>query len=205
MEECIADIIARFWCDLIAYKEDFERVCFILIHYPYWLYIDNGLRKYHLQSIEEKDFCRLFISQCDFLSNHIHNFDKNWETFDKYRQRVPTCGGILMNNAKDQVILVSSYKYNNRGFPKGKINEKETEVECAVREVKEETGIDISKIINEKEYIFLEGIDEKYLKLFVVCGIDEGIKLETLTRYEIEELKYLVLIYSCLGFILLRT
>lgn len=33
-------------------------------------------------------------------------------------------------------------------FPRGKIDEQEDDTSCAVREVKEEVGVDVSKVIN---------------------------------------------------------
>ena len=57
-----------------------------------------------------------------------------------------SCGCIILNDKK-QVLLV----HHNKGhwdFPKGHIEEGETEVETAIREVKEETNIDVE--VNEK-------------------------------------------------------
>ena len=57
-----------------------------------------------------------------------------------------SCGCIVINDRK-QVLLV----HHNAGhwdFPKGHVEEGETEVQTAIREVKEETGIDVE--VNEK-------------------------------------------------------
>ena len=57
-----------------------------------------------------------------------------------------SCGCIVINE-KNQVLLV----HHNKGhwdFPKGHVEDGETEVQTATREVKEETGIDVK--INEK-------------------------------------------------------
>lgn len=57
-----------------------------------------------------------------------------------------SCGCIVLNN-KNQVLLI----HHNKGhwdFPKGHVEEGETEVQTAIREVKEETGIDVE--VNEK-------------------------------------------------------
>lgn len=39
------------------------------------------------------------------------------------------------------------------GFPKGKVNKNESEVHCAIREVREETSYDISPLVRETDYI----------------------------------------------------
>ena len=58
-----------------------------------------------------------------------------------------SCGCIIIND-KNEVLLI----HHNAGhwdFPKGHVEEGETEVETAIREVKEETNIDVE-------------VDEKY-------------------------------------------
>ena len=57
-----------------------------------------------------------------------------------------SCGCIILNENKE-VLLV----HHNKGhwdFPKGHVEEGETEVQTAIREVKEETNIDVE--VNEK-------------------------------------------------------
>ncbi len=52
-----------------------------------------------------------------------------------------SCGCIIIND-KDEVLLI----HHNAGhwdFPKGHVEEGETEIETATREVKEETNIDV--------------------------------------------------------------
>lgn len=57
-----------------------------------------------------------------------------------------SCGCIVIND-KNEVLLI----HHNAGhwdFPKGHVEEGETEVQTAIREVKEETNIDVE--VNEK-------------------------------------------------------
>lgn len=58
-------------------------------------------------------------------------------------------------------------------FPKGKADEGETDIECACREIGEEIGFNIKPHINEQHYIKIETIQGKFVKLFLVCDIDE--------------------------------
>ncbi len=46
-----------------------------------------------------------------------------------------------------QVLLILHSKGTHWGFPKGKANPKETPIESATRELKEETGLDILQIL----------------------------------------------------------
>ena len=59
-----------------------------------------------------------------------------------------SCGAIIFNENKVLVVKQTSGFY---GFPKGHVEIGETEKETAIREVKEETGLDI-KIISDKRY-----------------------------------------------------
>lgn len=59
-----------------------------------------------------------------------------------------SCGAIIFNEGKVLVVKQTSGFY---GFPKGHVETGETEKETAIREIKEETGLDI-KIISDKRY-----------------------------------------------------
>lgn len=59
-----------------------------------------------------------------------------------------SCGAIIFNEGKVLVVKQTSGFY---GFPKGHVEIGETEKETAIREIKEETGLDI-KIISDKRY-----------------------------------------------------
>ena len=63
-----------------------------------------------------------------------------------------SCGAIVYNN--EGKVLIVQHNAGHWDFPKGHVENNETEVETAVREVKEETNIDYSfliKPINPKE------------------------------------------------------
>ena len=53
---------------------------------------------------------------------------------------VRAAGGIVRRDGR--VLVVHRPKYDDWTFPKGKADEGETDEECALREVKEETGLD---------------------------------------------------------------
>jgi bis(5'-nucleosidyl)-tetraphosphatase len=60
-----------------------------------------------------------------------------------------SCGTIIIKDNK--VLLIKSLK-DEYGFPKGHMENEETEIETAIRETKEETNINV-KIINNKRYV----------------------------------------------------
>lgn len=58
--------------------------------------------------------------------------------------REKSCGAIIyrVNKGEIEYLLVQQKSYN-WGFPKGHVEKKETEEETALREIKEETGLDV--------------------------------------------------------------
>ena len=61
------------------------------------------------------------------------------------------CGCIIIENNK--VLLVYEKNRNFWGFPKGHMEKGENEIETALREVKEEVGLDVEIIDKERRYI----------------------------------------------------
>lgn len=57
-------------------------------------------------------------------------------------------------------------------FPKGKINQNETGQQGAIREVWEEIGFDITKLISENNFIEYNKNNKKK-KMYIVLGIEE--------------------------------
>ena len=63
-----------------------------------------------------------------------------FKKFNAYKQGVPTRGAIILDPGMEHCLLLRGYKSNGTwGFPKGKVNENESDLDCAVREVYEET------------------------------------------------------------------
>lgn len=67
-----------------------------------------------------------------------------------------SCGCVIIEN--DKVLLIKQIQ-GNWGFPKGHMEVGETEVETAIREVKEETNLDVE--INENKRYTLEYVTDR--------------------------------------------
>jgi 8-oxo-dGTP pyrophosphatase MutT (NUDIX family) len=65
-------------------------------------------------------------------------------------KKVKSCGCIIIENNK---VLLIQQKKGNWGFPKGHVEKNETEYETAIREVKEETNLDVKIEDVNKKYI----------------------------------------------------
>lgn len=67
----------------------------------------------------------------------------------------------------------------------------ESPTECAIREVKEEIGYDITPYLNENEFIEIETHYGRYQRLYMVTGIDEDISAFTPQTFgEIEAVQW---------------
>ena len=67
------------------------------------------------------------------------------------------CGCVIIDDEK--VLLIKQTK-GHWGLPKGHVEENETEIETAIREVKEETNYDV-EIISDKRFVERYVIDSK--------------------------------------------
>lgn len=99
------------------------------------------------------------------------NTTKKGETMETEK----ACGAIII---KDSKVLLIQQTDGNWGFPKGHVENEETEVETAIREVKEETNIDV-EIDKKHKYIInykLPNGNMKEVVFFMAKPINSDIK-----------------------------
>lgn len=101
-------------------------------------------------------------------------------------EKVRCCGAIII---KDGKVLLVHQNNDVWGFPKGHMEEGETEVETAIREVKEETNLDIELDENKKYELSYTTDCGKYktVVLFIAKPISNDIVKQD---NEIEEVRY---------------
>lgn len=96
----------------------------------------------------------------------------------------------MLNDAMDEVVLVKGWKKGaNWSFPRGKINKDEKDLDCAIREIYEETGFDIKEaglVKEEPEMKYIEvSMREQHMRLYVFRGVPMDTYFEPRTRKEI--------------------
>ncbi|KAJ3408901.1 mRNA-decapping enzyme subunit 2, partial [Chytridiales sp. JEL 0842] len=190
-EEVLDDLQSRFIINVPAEElSSVERICF-QIEQAHWFY-EDFVREEHpnLPSFSLKNFSALFFEHCPLLVQWAHDHEKAFQTFMEYKVRVPVCGAIMLNERLDKVLLVKGWKSSSGwGFPKGKINKEESESECAVREVLEETGFDTGSRIKENDYVE-RTMKEQRIRLYIITGVPESTVFTTQTRKEIGDIKW---------------
>ncbi|GAA6061514.1 hypothetical protein JCM10212_004504 [Sporobolomyces blumeae] len=210
LDHTLEDLSARFIVNLPAEElESMDRVCF-QIEQAHWYYEDfirpAALNPGLLPSYGLKAFSLLMFRSCPLLHDLLPNHGKIWNSFMAYKERVPVCGAIIISEHWDKVLLVKGWaKGSSWSFPRGKINKEEPEALCAVREVLEETGFDLSDYFHplqfEHGYVEDEGaeripyyvelvIKEQKIRLYFIPGVKETTKFETRTRKEISKIDW---------------
>lgn len=76
-------------------------------------------------------------------------------------------------------------------FPKGKANQNEDDVACAIREIKEEIDVDVTKYIRADQYISVQTMKAKTVKLFVIAIDEELINTKLKRVYEVQAAEWI--------------
>jgi len=160
---------------------------FFQIEEAHWFYDDFYRENCKtLPELKFKEFVEKIFAHCPLLAPYRSKVDAHTQSFYQYKTSVPVCGAIILNETLDKVLLVKGWSNKSSwSFPRGKINKDEPALQCAIREVFEETGFDISKHgANDKDFVEMV-LGEQRVKLFIVTGISEDTVFVPQTRKEI--------------------
>lgn len=94
---------------------------------------------------------------------------------------------------KHCLLVQSFFAKNSWSFPKGKVNENEDPVKCAIREVYEETGFDCGHLINPNDYVEGQTSNYQYTRLYIVKNVPIETKFCPRTRNEIKDCSWFVI------------
>ncbi|GJN76802.1 mRNA-decapping enzyme subunit 2 [Purpureocillium lilacinum] len=197
LEDWLDDLCVRFIINLP--QEDLSsvaRICF-QVEEAQWFY-EDFIRPLDptLPSMSLRTFCLRIFQHCPLLASFsVENHTKAFEEFLQYKTRVPVRGAIMLNHAMDSVVLVKGWKKGaNWSFPRGKINKDEDDLDCAVREVYEETGLDLREaglVPTEKKPKYIEiSMREQQLRLYVFRDVPMDTNFQPRTRKEISKIEW---------------
>jgi len=176
--------------------ESVERICF-QVEEAQWFY-EDFIRPLDpdLPSLNLRNFCLRIFQHCPLLSQFSsYHHSTAFSEFLAYKTRVPVRGAIMLNHDMDAVVLVKGWKKGaNWSFPRGKINKDEPDLDCAIREVYEETGYDIheaSLVAKDENVKFIEiTMREQHMRLYVFRGVLMDTEFEPKTRKEISKVQW---------------
>lgn len=118
----------------------------------------------------------------------LKDYDENWE-----RSLRPTVRAIIKKD--DQLAMVYNQKYDYYAFPGGGVEEGESFHQALIREVKEETGLDVipetieefgSALRLNSSKIYENTIFEQE-NFYYICQVENVIGEQILEDYEAEE------------------
>lgn len=191
------DLCVRFIINLPQEElQSVERICF-QVEEAQWFY-EDFVRPLDpdLPSLNLRNFCLRIFQHCPLLS-HFSSYHHStaFSEFLAYKTRVPVRGAIMLNHDLDAVILVKGWKKGaNWSFPRGKINKAEPDLDCAIREVYEETGFDLREagLVAEGENVkFIEiTMREQHMRLYVFRDVPTDTQFEPKTRKEISKIQW---------------
>jgi mRNA-decapping enzyme subunit 2 len=191
------DLCVRFIIHLP--REDLSsvaRICF-QVEEAQWFY-EDFIRPLDptLPSMNLRSFCLRIFQHCPLLASFsVENHMRAFEEFLQYKTRVPVRGAILLNEAMDSTVLVKGWKKAaNWSFPRGKINKDEDDLDCAIREVYEETGFDIRQaglVPKDEDVKYIQiSMREQQIRLYIFRNVPMDTVFEPKTRKEISKVAW---------------
>ncbi|KXJ94499.1 Dcp2, box A domain-domain-containing protein [Microdochium bolleyi] len=197
LEDWLDDLCVRFIVNLgQADLSDTARICF-QIEEAQWFY-EDFIRPLdpQLPSMTLKQFSLKIFQHCPLFAGFTaQEHQMAFERFLLYKTRVPVRGAIMLNAAMDSAVLVRGYKKGaSWSFPRGKINKDEDDLDCAVREVIEETGFDLrlAGLVDRNTPVTPVEVTMKdqQVRLYVFRDVPEDTAFAPKTRKEIGAIQW---------------
>lgn len=189
IDHVLEDILVRFVVNVP--KEDLsslERV-FFQVEEGQWFYTDFvRILNPSLPSMKMKSFAPRILRKCPLVWKW-GDPSEALSQFGKYKSTIPVRGIALLNKDLTKVLLVRGPESGTWSFPRGKISKDETDIECAIREVREETSFDARQYVNENDALE-RTIGGKNFRIYLAKDVPEDFNFEPIVRCEIADIKW---------------
>lgn len=191
IKEVLDEVEARFLYNLPESELNQTDRLFFQIEQAYWYYEDFKADKYshlpHFASL--KTFAEKMFNHSALLSKMGGKFSELFTDFRQYKSGIPVFGCIILNPKMNKVALVCDYNSKSWMFPRGKVNEGESDMSCAIREVFEETGFNAAPYCKEDDHLVVFQ-DGKKVKLYIASYVPENIPFDIKVRKEISAVQF---------------
>ncbi|CAH0478449.1 unnamed protein product [Peronospora belbahrii] len=129
------------------------------------------------------------FAHCPLLQPLAHCCDDLFQDFKTYQRQVPVVGCILLNSKRTKLVLVRNWKGTSWTFPRGKVNEGESDLDCARREVAEECGYDVGNHLEPKQHLEFVANDQR-MRMYICPDVPEDYAFAPQTRKEISTIQW---------------
>nr|DAD27999.1 TPA_asm: hypothetical protein HUJ06_029467 [Nelumbo nucifera] len=162
----------------------------LCLYAGYYLFSDKSLRPSGPANSMIVFLNYIVFNSCAALRPYIAHIDDIYKDFTSYKVRVPVTGAIILDESYERCLLVKGWKAGSSwSFPRGKKNKDEEDHTCAIREVLEETGFDISKLLKMEDYLEVT-IGQQRVRLYIIPGVKEDTVFAPMTKKEISEISW---------------
>jgi mRNA-decapping enzyme subunit 2 len=180
LAEALEMVQMRFLLNLPAAElaaDDGVRL-FFQLQQAHWFYLDHLLpsARGSLPHLALPDFARALVERCPLpsLAALAPRIDALHAQFKDYMGAIPVFGAILLNARMTRVLMMRPWRGRHWVFPKGKVNEGETDIACAAREAFEEVGFDCAHLLRPDAVLSLR-TGAKPVRFFIGVGApDDG-------------------------------
>lgn len=190
LDRALEDLLVRFIINVPA--EDSSSVERELFHFEEasWFYTDFiRIMNPTLPSLKIKSFANHIIQLCPLVWKWDIKADQALHKFSLYKKTIPVRGAAIFNQKLNKILLVQGTESDSWSFPRGKISKDEDDVDCCIREVKEEIGFDLTSYIQKDQFIE-RNIQGKNYKIFIVFNIPDDFDFKPQVRNEIEKIEW---------------
>ena len=175
------------------------------LEFAYWYWIDNYMDENLVQRTHFHTFIDYVLPAMKIINKLRLDSCSMVAMYKAEKNSIPSFGAVLLDKSLTKTLLVKNEKSWN--FPAGKFEkERDKDVkQCAIREVLEEIGYDISNEIDSKEniiecinnpYSYTENQEKiivdvpKFTTLYIIPNIDDKTKFKSGNYKEIKHIKW---------------
>lgn len=181
-DQQLTEILNKFPISLNHWRLGYYAPVCEMVQLAHWHYLDNYGTKQELKKQKLVDFAYIVLEKI-FSNIDLYNLDDIFAEWRRQRNCMPRSGAILIDESMSKILLVKTFKSESWMFPSGKMEAGECMENCAIREVFEETGFDISNIIDSN--LFIQHKKPIRRKLYLIKNVPESFPMEPRVNNEI--------------------